>query len=341
MSVPAHNETTHPHSPDVLERHDSDKAFSKGWGLHQQPAESYLIDCHTHMAAKSQKDVQRALDEFFARAGAMRLRRVIALDGKPENVEGFSKVSAKDDRFLWLVWPSHREPDLAFFKKASAKPGFAGLKLHNSAMIKSGDSPDMWLSSAWDEMFEFCAEVGKPVLWHVTQRMTDCPYMGGGRNSYWKEGWKNGTTYGNQEVMDVFLEQVARHRKTRFIGAHHLHIGPDYAGALFEEHANLFADLSCGNIVRFCDDMYEADRAAWKAYFTRFPDRLMFGTDCALGGQAGEWYLWETLAAHIRFLHQVRLPQDLLDNIACRNIEAVFGLSPVELHGEQWCNVRP
>ena len=336
-----HNEVLEPHAPDVLEREHLDGGFSAGWGLHKQPSETYILDCHTHMRAPNAAAMQRALDQYYARAGAMRLRRHVGLDGNPKSVPHYAKVSAKDDRFLWKVWPHHNAPNLKFLKKASRLPGFSGLKLHNHSVIIEGAKPSCWQTKAWDEVFAFMGETGKPVLWHVTQRLTDCPYMGGGRNSYWKDGWKKGVRYGNREVLEVFLEKVEQHRRTAFIGAHHLHIGPQYTAKLFAQHPNLHVDLSCGNIVRMGDILFEADRRAWHAYATRWQDRLLFGTDCILGSTAGIWYLWETLAAHIRFLHQLHLGKDVLEKIAHANYERLAGLQPVALNSADWQAVRP
>ena len=335
------NERLYPHAPDVLERESSDDGFSAGWGLHHLPAESYILDCHTHMVNTTAAGVQRAVDEFYARAGAMRLRRHVALDGKPASVAAFDKVSARDDRFLWLVWPHHDKPDLKFLKKAAKLHGFTGLKLHNYSVITEGAQPECWQTSEWDDVFDFCAEHGKPVLWHVTQRLTDAPYMGGGRNSYWKDGWPKGVKYGNPELLAVFLDCVKRHRKTNFIAAHHCHIGPERFAKLFDAHANLFTDLSCGNIVRMGDEMYEDDRRRWRDYAIKYADRLMFGTDCVLGGSAGIWYLWESLAAHIRFIHQLRLPKPTLEKIAHESFERIAGLQPVALKSSDWAAVRP
>ena len=336
-----HDEHLYPHAPDVLERETSDDGFSAGWGLHHLPAENYILDCHTHMHATTARSVQKAVDEYYARAGAMRLRRHVALDGKPGSVAAFSAVSAKDDRFLWLVWPHHSRPDLKFLKKSAKLSGFTGLKLHNYSVITEGAAPEVWQTREWDEVFEFCAEQGKPVLWHVTQRLTDAPYMGGGRNSYWKDGWPKGVKYGNRELLDVFLDCVKRHPKTRFIAAHHCHIGPEMFAKLFDRYPNLYTDLSCGNIVRSGDEMYEADRRRWRNYAFAYSDRLLFGTDCILGGAAGIWYLWETLAAHIRFVHQLRLDKATLEKVAHENFERIAGLAPVELKREDWAAVRP
>ena len=70
-----HNEALEPHAPDVLERNHLDGGFSAGWGLHQQPSETYILDCHTHMRAPNAAALRKSLNAYFARAGAMRLRR--------------------------------------------------------------------------------------------------------------------------------------------------------------------------------------------------------------------------------------------------------------------------
>jgi predicted TIM-barrel fold metal-dependent hydrolase len=336
-----HDESLLPHSPDVLERETLDDGFSAGWGLHHQPSESYVLDCHTHMWTTNAAQMKRAIAEHFSRGAAMRLRRQVFLDGRPDRIAALSKISAKDDRIFWMVWPEYGEPDLKFFKKWSKQPGFIGLKLHNANVIRNAAAPDVWASKAWEEIFEYCGETGKPVLWHVTQRLTDCPYMGGGRNSYWKEGWPKGAKYTNHDLLDAFIDVVSRHKKTRFIGAHHLHIGPEKLGKLFDKHKNLYADLSCGNIVRVGDVMYETDRQRWRKYLLNYPERLMFGTDCILGTTVGQWLLWENLAAHIRFVHQLHLPKQLLENLTHQNFERVAEMEPAILNPAEWVGVRP
>jgi predicted TIM-barrel fold metal-dependent hydrolase len=331
-----------PHAPDVLERETADGGFSAGWGLHHLPAETYILDCHTHMRVPTTGTAMRkAVRAFYERAGAMRLRRHVALDGAPERIKGYAETAAKDDRFTYMVWLEYDKPDLKFLKKCAKLPGFVGLKLHNFRVIQENAKPSLWRAKIWDEIFEFCGEIGKPVLWHVTQRHTTCPYMGGGQYSYWKVGWQNGVKYGNRELLDVFEECMAANRRTDFIGAHHLHIGPAKIGKLLRKHANLYTDLSCGNIVRFCDDMYEPDRQAWRAHVLKFPERILFGTDCHIGSAGGLWYLWETLAAHIRFLHQLRLPKAVLEQVAHENFERLAGLPVLPLNGADWQFVRP
>lgn len=342
-----HDENRYPHAPDCFERRTSDKGFSDGWGLHHKPAETYIVDGHTHMLLKSKEEIQNSITQFFERAAVWRLERLIALDGNPEVIDAFSEVSERDQRFLWLAWIKHDQPDIKFLREASQKKGFAGLKLHNRFVIESGHAHTVWQSSQWAEIFELCGELKKPILWHITQRQTEAPYTGGGKDSYWKIGWPKGVKYTNQDLLDVFLELVEKHKKTKFIAPHHLHMGIKPVARFLKKYDNLSIDFSVGNIVRPFDEMYPADREAWRNHTIEFQDRMLFGTDCAFGGAANHWYgaanhwyLWETLAAHIRFIHQLSLPKEALEKVMHENIEKLIGFEPI-IPKPDWGFVRP
>lgn len=334
------NERDFPHALDVLQREHEEDGFSAGWGLHHLPSESYILDCHTHMVAEPRK-MKKVLDEFFERAASCRLRRLVALDAREETLDAFGALSKKDDRFLWLLNLRPEKPSLKLLRRAMKKPGFVGLKLHNSRILKGEIPLDSWRKPAWDQVFASLADAGKTVLWHVTQRMTACPYMGGGLHSYWKDGWKVGVDFGNKELMEVFLEKVDSHPDVPFIGAHHLHIGPESMAKLFRKHKNLYADLSCGNIIREGDTIREDDRLRWRKYILRCKKRLLFGTDNILGGTESLWYLWDSLIAHIRFIHQMRLTDEALELVTHGNFERLAGLEPPPINRGAWGAVRP
>jgi predicted TIM-barrel fold metal-dependent hydrolase len=336
----SHDENRFPHASDFFERRTSDNGFSEGWGSHHQPAETYIVDCHTHMAGKTKDEIQKFVTDFFERAGVWRLERLIALDGAPDVVDAFAQVSEQDQRFLWLVWIRHDKPDVKFLREASKKKGFSGLKLHNRFVIEQGDDHKVWRKPEWEEIFELCGELKKPILWHVTQRHTEAPYTGGGKDSYWKIGWPKGVKYTNQDVLDIFLERVEKHKKTKFIGPHHLHMGIEKVGSFLKKYDNLSIDLSVGNIVRRFDEMYPVDREEWRNHLIQFQDRILFGTDCAFGKTANLWYLWETLEAHIRFIHQLNLPKAALEKVMHENIEKLVGLEPI-VPKPIWGFVRP
>ncbi|MFQ6049350.1 MAG: amidohydrolase family protein [Phycisphaerae bacterium] len=327
-----------PHAPDVAERLTADQGFSRGWGEHFQPSEAYLIDCHVHMRDQAPEAIAQAVQHFYQRLDAWRLRRLIVLNGRPDNLDAFASVASHDDRFRWLVQPRHDEPDIDLLERAF-NAGAVGVKLHNAAVITSGAPYDVWLSQPWTRIFERIARQRAAVLWHVTQRLTDSPYTGGDRNSYWSEGWKKGVTYRNHELLEAFLQVVRRWPQIPFIGAHQLHVGFDRLDELFAEHANLYIDTSIGCFVRWGDRMYRPDRQRARDFFTRHSHRILFGTDCGIGLEATEEYVFQAFLGHVRYLRQLRLPDPVLQAVAHGNAERLFKLEPLQVKRKG--NLRP
>ncbi len=234
----------YPYAPDVAQRQTVDNAFSAGWGCQYMPSEQYIVDVHNHCFGTTDRfEIWRMLDAFFSRAFAFRLGRMIALDGTPDNLDAFAAVAKFDPRFCFWLRGDDEKPDLDFVKRA-VDAGAVGMKILNIRMIREAGDHKVWLSKPWQEIFAWLDGRNLPVLWHVTQRQTAAPYMGGNLNSYWAEGWKNGVKFTNEDLLGVFLENVKRFRGIPFIGAHQLHIGWDRIDRLFSEHPNLHTDTS-------------------------------------------------------------------------------------------------
>lgn len=318
-----------PHAPDVAERQTADDGFSAGWGCQYLPSERYIVDCHTHcFGTKDRYEIFRMLDGFFSRAIAFRLGRMVALDGSPENLESFAAVANFDPRFRFWLRGNDDKPDLDFIKRG-IDAGGVGLKILNIRMIRLAGDPKAWLSKPWQEIFAFLESRNLPVLWHVTQRQSAAPYMGGNKNSYWAEGWQNGAKFTNEDLLQVFLENVKRFRGIPFIGAHQLHIGWDRLGALFTDHPNLNTDTSCGCVVRPTDQMPEPDRCRLSEFFRQWHDRMLFGTDICLEPGCIDEYLLQHLVNHIRFVHQLRLPDGVLQEVMHANATRLLNLDPL------------
>lgn len=314
------------HAPDVRERQTADSAFSAGWGLQYMPSERYIVDCHTHcFGINDRYEIFRLLDSFFSRAQAFRLGRMVALDGSPENLDAFAAVARFDPRFRFWIRMDDDKPDLEFLKKG-IDAGAVGLKILNIRIIRQAGDYKVWLSKPWQDIFAYLERLGRPVLWHVTQRHTSAPYMGGMKHAYWSEGWKNGAKFTNEDLLQVTLENVRRFRGLPFIGAHQFHAGWDRIDTLFAENPNLHTDTSCGCIVRPFDQMNESDRASLAAFFTRWSDRLLFGTDVMLESGRVDEYLLQHLLNHIRFVHQIRLSDEVLQAVMHANAERVLKL---------------
>lgn len=324
------NNTQAPHAPDVAERETLDDGFSRGWGAHFQPAEAYWVDCHTHMLEQDPKAIVGLIGAWGDRLDAWRLRRTVAMDGYPENAGAFAAAARVDDRFAWLARLEFDGPDTDGLERC-LEAGAAGLKLHNKDLIESAVHPAMWLSEQWHRIYRRMGQAGLPVLWHVTQRLSDSPYTGGGRNSYWETGWAKGCTYGNADVLNVFLQVVQEHRGTNFIGAHQLHLGFDRLDELLAAHPNLYIDTSIGCFVRWGDQMYPEDRERARAFFVAWADRILFGTDCILASDLMGEFVYQAFLGHVRYIRQLRLPDDVLQKVAHGNAERLMQLSALRM----------
>lgn len=321
----------YPYAPDVAQRETVDNGFSAGWGCQYQPSEQYIVDCHNHcFGVNDRYRIFRMVDAFFSRAAAFRLGRMVALDGSPENLDAYAAVANFDARFRFWVRGNDQKPDLDFLKKA-VDAGAVGLKILNIRMIREAGDIQVWNSKPWQEIFAWLESRNLPVLWHVTQRQSAAPYMGGNLNSYWSDGQPKGAKFTNEDLLQVFLENVKRFRGIPFIGAHQLHIGWDRLGQLFTENPNLNTDTSCGCIVRPFDQMYEPDRCKLNAFFNRWQDRILFGTDVMLEAEHVDEYLLQHFLNHVRFIHQLRLTDEVLQAVMHGNAERLLKLAPLPI----------
>jgi predicted TIM-barrel fold metal-dependent hydrolase len=101
-----------------------------------------------------------------------------------------------------------------------------------------------------------------------------------------------------EELYAQFERRVARHPKTTFIGVHFGNDPEDPArvGQMLDQHANLMIDTAARvpEIGRV-DARHDAQRM--RAFFERYQDRILFGTDLGVGTQDEELMLGSTGAA--------------------------------------------
>jgi predicted TIM-barrel fold metal-dependent hydrolase len=315
MSGSSNDTNLYPHAPDVLERETEDNGFSRGWGFHFQTSEQYWIDCHVH--ARGGPEFQQCLNEWFDWAVAWRLAKLIAVDGQPKSpktrfsYEDLAAVAKEDSRLAFLYFPGLDHTDAEPLEHA-LELGARGLKLWSPTLVIEGRQPDEFEHAKWEGVFRIVNDRQLPIVWHVTQRLTDSPYTGGGRNAYWSEGWKKGVKYTNEDLLQSFLRIARAYPKGCFIGAHQLHVGWDRLEQILEEYPNVYIDTSIGCFVRWGDVMYPEDQKKLRNFFIKYSDRIVFGTDLGVGvGQHQETY---------------RLPYTELQKVSHQNAERLFRL---------------
>jgi len=322
----------YPHTPDVFERETEDNGFSRDWGMHFQPSERYLIDCHTH--AESRTDYQLSVNKWFDWATAWRMAKIIVADGHPKTLRNafsndpfsydqLAAIAKEDNRIGFLYAPGVDTPDAEPLEEALIL-GARGVKLWSPTFILEARPPDEFEYPKWEKFFKIVNDKNLPTLWHVTQRMTSSPYTGGGLKAYWSEGWKKGVKYANEDLLQSFLRIVKSYPNGRFIGAHQLYLGWDRLEEIFDEYPNVYIDTSIGCFVRWGDVMYPQDQKRIRSFFMKYADRIVFGTDIGIGRGWHEETCRLALIGYINFLRQLRLPYDKLQMISHQNAETLF-----------------
>ena len=98
-----------------------------------------------------------------------------------------------------------------------------------------------------------------------------------------------------QDLFDQFERRVARHPKTIFIGAHFGNDpeDPDNVARMLDKHKNLYIDTAARvpEIGRV-DARHDAGRM--RAFFERYQDRILFGTDTGVGENPEDLMLGST-----------------------------------------------
>jgi len=335
------NESNHerPYSPYLIERDTIDNGFSSGWMPHFLPSEEYWVDMHVHLdGVATAGDLDELLNRWFGKLDAYRLARIVAIVENEELFPILAEASEKDPRFAWMYWPRTDAPSLTAVKEAVRNRACA-LKLHNMTLMEGKTPRTIWQSDEWQAIFSFAETTGLPLLWHVTQRLGYSPYHGGGLNAYWKTGWEKGVDFTNEDLLEDMLAQMRKHPKLKVIGAHQLHIGLDRLTQFLNTYENLYIDSSCGMYLRWADDFIEKDRVLLCDFIEKWSERIVFGTDAALGPNGTDEYAVQGFLCHARFLLKLGLNDKALQDIAWRNSERLLNLKPG--NSARRGNVRP
>ena len=336
------DENRYPHCADVLERIIADGGFSDGWAMQSKPIPDYFFDAHVHYHGPTDKPLADCLINYTDAAEALDIKRALiytqiyktkwnygmladtVMDKFPyfkvADIKDQIKEPNADPRHVWAAYINYfsSEPDLIY---EAAEAGIRCIKLHNAPVLEDNQPADIWLNKEWANVFKAIDECGLPVNFHATQRITPAKYTGGGRNSYWSKGSKNGVSYTNEDLFKVFLTLCERYPKINFIGAHQLHIGWEKLDLLFTGYPNLYVDTSCGCILRPYHDFYPNDKEFLRKIFIRWADRIIFGTDTF--GDYNETYYRQ----HQHFINKLDLPQDVLDKVTHGNLERLCGVA--------------
>ena len=175
----------------------------------------------------------------------------------------------------------------------SKRLGAIGLKIPKGLGLGYTDASGKLLpvdDPGLDPLFEKAGELHMPILIHI-----------GDPKAFWNPatpinerydelevhpGW---SFYGQpvpswQQLNDAFERRVARHPKTIFIGAHFGNDpeDPDRVAKMLDKYPNLYIDTAA-RVPEIGRENAAHDQAKMRAFFEKYQDRILFGTDSGIG----------------------------------------------------------
>jgi predicted TIM-barrel fold metal-dependent hydrolase len=264
------------------------------------------IDMHVHLTPRGAARAVKLL-------GAQGIVHFVDLSGGPPglSLEAHLAAAADAGHISVFTTPDFREcespgcgPRLAAQLERAKKLGAVGLKIPK-ALGLGWVGPDGKLLAVDDPMldplFEKAGELGMPVAIHTGDPKAfwspPTPV-----NERWDElsahpGW---SYYGEpvpswQALFDAFERRVARHPHTTFIG---VHFGndpedPDRVDALLTAHPNLYIDTAA-RVPAIGRPDAAHDRDKMRAFYLKWQDRILFGTDTGIGSHPDEMMFGST-----------------------------------------------
>jgi len=249
-----------------------------------------IIDCHVHMGGIASEEAMLAIRE----ATGIERMTLVAIQN-PEAGAGLPQAlymkARHPERFCAFAGLNHAgklsegkvaTPSLAEQVDAFAAIGCDGIKMIEGKPTSRQrmDVPvtDPYFADYWARV----EEVGLPIVWHVNdpEEFWDPEKIPGWAK---KRNWGYGPDDVTKEELYAEVDEVlARHPRLKIIFAHFYFLSADLprAARFFDEHPTVHFDLAPG-----IEMLYNISRdpEGGREFFTRYADRILFGTDLSSG----------------------------------------------------------
>jgi predicted TIM-barrel fold metal-dependent hydrolase len=271
------------------------------------PSDIPRFDVHTHIEPGA---LPRAVD-LLGRHGIVEM---VNLSGGSPGGDGLEETLEEARRVghtVVFVNPDFREirkgpgygARIAAKIKAAKALGARGVKIAKGLGLGYVDARGQLVpvdDKGLDPLFEMAGKLGMPITIHS-----------GDPKAFWlpptpdNERWDElvvhpkwsfyGAPVSWQQLYDQFERRVARHPKTIFIGAHFGNDpeDPDNVGRMLDKHKNLYVDTAA-RVPEIGRVDARHDAAKMRAFFERYQDRILFGTDCGVGTDERDLMLGST-----------------------------------------------
>jgi len=303
-----------------------------------QKAKFAVVDVHVHPRLKLHSNAEQ-LDEFVRVMDQQNIAVCVSLDGQlGDAMEDHKKLlwTKHRDRFVFFAnldwigggrrddpssWDCHR-PDfgrrMALALADAKERGAVGLKIFKllGLMYRNpGGSLVAIDDERWDPIWQACGELGMPVLMHTADPVAFFEPVDR-FNERWEElsrhpDWSfAGAEFpSHEELLAARNRVIARHPQTTFFGAHVANYPENLAevGRWLDKYPNLHVEIAAR--------IAELGRqpAAARAFFLKYSDRIMFGTDGPrpVGRLLPHWRMLETRDEYFLYAENQYPPQGL------------------------------
>ena len=244
------------------------------------------IDYHNHLDSMEPRDVLKIMDA----CGIERVVNITMKTGDEALAMLHRYKDAAPDRFStigWMDWADLQSPN--FFRKSVERlerlveHGACGIKFWKDLGLTLRDSSGKLLridDEGLAPVFEKAAELGVPVMFHTADPAAFFEPIDQYNERYEElaahPDWGfYGAEYGKSELLDQRDNVFSRHPETTFVAAHMGECGENLrrAAQTLVNHSNVLMDMSA-RVAELGRQPYTA-----RAFFERFADRLLFGTD--------------------------------------------------------------
>jgi len=244
-----------------------------------------VIDYHNHLDAQNPSKVLKIMD-------ACGVERVVNItmktgDAALEMIRRFHSASDRFSTIGWMDWSGVEKPDFAQRSverlEQLVEHGACGLKFWKDLGLSVRDASGELLRVDDERLapiFDKATELGIPVMFHTAD--PDAFFRPIDKyNERYEElaahpDWGfYGSHYSKQQLLEQRDRVFARHPKTTFVGAHLAESGENlaYVSEMLEKYPNVSIDISA-RTPELGRQPYTA-----RAFFLRFADRIVFGTD--------------------------------------------------------------
>jgi Amidohydrolase len=245
-----------------------------------------VIDYHNHLDSVEPAETLRIMDA----CGVEKIVNITMKTGEAA-LRMIDKFHAADaQRFAtigWMDWSDVDQPDFVLRTcnrlDQLVERGAVGIKFWKDLGLTVRDASGALLRIDDERLapiFDKAAQLGIPVMFHTSD--PDAFFLPiDARNERYEElaahpDWGfHGSQFSKTELLDQRDRVIARHPKTTFVAAHVAESGENLARAtrLLETWPNVCVDISAR-----ASELGRQPYAA-RAFFLRFADRILFGTD--------------------------------------------------------------